>query len=149
MQKEMNVEKRSRSAHANSLNGLIELSRHRPSRTPGSGPKGKPPNPEQVTGSQHQRHSGRYVKGADRACPLLHYAPEASEKEPSPLPTARYTSPASASAIRSSRNLPDFWNTTTACFAAPLINPKGVPTGQGPGVFGAPAFEGLHLKEAP
>lgn len=49
----------------------------------------------------------------------------------------------------SSRNFPDFWNTTTACFAAPLMNPKGVPTGQGPGVFGAPAFEGLHLKEAP
>lgn len=49
----------------------------------------------------------------------------------------------------SSRNFPDIWNTTTACFATPLLNPKGVPMGQAPGVFGAPAFEGLHLKEAP
>ena len=49
----------------------------------------------------------------------------------------------------SSRDFPDLWNTTTACFATPLVNPKGVSMGQAPGVFGAPAFEGLHLKEAP
>ncbi|HET7485276.1 MAG TPA: 6-bladed beta-propeller [Solirubrobacterales bacterium] len=48
----------------------------------------------------------------------------------------------------SSRNFPDVWNTTTACYATPLVNPKGVSTGQAPGVFGAPAFEGLHLSEA-
>ncbi|HET6997661.1 MAG TPA: DUF6531 domain-containing protein [Solirubrobacterales bacterium] len=48
----------------------------------------------------------------------------------------------------SARNFPDFWDTTTVCYATPLINPKGVPMGQAPGVFGAPAFEGLYLKEA-
>jgi len=49
----------------------------------------------------------------------------------------------------SSRNFPDFWDTTTVCYATPLINPRGVSMEQAPGVFGAPAFEGLHLKEAP
>jgi hypothetical protein len=51
--------------------------------------------------------------------------------------------------MESWRNVPDFWDTTTVCFVTPFINTKGVPMWQAPGVFGAPAFEGLHLKEAP
>ncbi len=48
-----------------------------------------------------------------------------------------------------SRNFPDFWNVDWVSYATPLIHPKGVPISQAPGVFGAAAFEGLDLEEAP
>jgi YD repeat-containing protein len=51
--------------------------------------------------------------------------------------------------VTESRNFPDFWNTTKVSWATPLIQPKGVPAGQAPGIFGAPAFDGLDLEEAP
>jgi len=46
------------------------------------------------------------------------------------------------------RHCPDVWNTTTACYATPLLHPKRVPTSQAPGVFGASAFKGLRLSRA-